>query len=118
MECSTRWGVVARVSSLPGRQELLVRVGADEIKAICYPELIGHCQPGDGVLLNTTAVDLNLGTGGWHYVLAIEGRERSLLCPWPHHQAAVHSAAGAGVGSGRRESPTIKSCLRLTPWKV
>ncbi|HHT42847.1 MAG TPA: DUF3866 family protein [Firmicutes bacterium] len=78
MECSTRWGVVARVSSLPGRQELLVRVGADEIKAICYPELTGHCQPGDGVLLNTTAVDLNLGTGGWHYVLAIEGRERSL----------------------------------------
>jgi Protein of unknown function (DUF3866) len=38
--------------------------------AICYPSLTGGCAVGDRVLLNTTAVDLDLGTGGRHFVVA------------------------------------------------
>jgi len=37
--------------------------------ALCYPALSGRCEPGDRVLLNTTAVDLSLGTGGAHVVV-------------------------------------------------
>lgn len=37
--------------------------------AICYPALSGECAAGDRVLLNTTAVDLALGTGGNHFVV-------------------------------------------------
>lgn len=78
MECSTRWGVVTQVQNFPGRQELEVMLGKKTSRAINYPELTGFCRQGDRVLLNTTAEELRLGTGGWHYVLAIEGRERSL----------------------------------------
>ncbi|NLM40831.1 MAG: DUF3866 family protein [Firmicutes bacterium] len=78
MECSTQWGTVLAVRSGAGRQELEVRLGAATAKALNYPEMTGACQVGDRVLLNTTAVNLRLGTGGWHYVLAVEGRERSL----------------------------------------
>jgi hypothetical protein len=42
----------------------------DEASAVCYPALSGACAPGDRVLLNTTAVDLALGTGGAHLVVA------------------------------------------------
>ncbi|MCL2818887.1 MAG: DUF3866 family protein, partial [Actinomycetia bacterium] len=39
--------------------------------AIIYPDLTGPAQVGDRALLNTTAVDLGLGTGGDHFVVAI-----------------------------------------------
>jgi hypothetical protein len=42
-------------------------------RALAYPELTGVVGPGDGVLLNTTAVWLGLGTGGIHFVVAVEG---------------------------------------------
>ena len=77
MECSLKWGVVRRVRNFSGRQELVVEVGSHVAKAMNYPQLTGPCQPDDTVLLNTTADALQLGTGGWHYVLAICGRERS-----------------------------------------
>src|SRR6266513_2475929 len=42
-------------------------------RAMAYPDLTGVVGPGDGVLLNTTAVWLGLGTGGMHFVVAVEG---------------------------------------------
>ncbi|NLJ81276.1 MAG: DUF3866 family protein [Firmicutes bacterium] len=53
-------------------------MGLEEVKALNYPSLTGNCRPGDEVLVNTTAQELKLGTGGWHYVLAVQGREHSL----------------------------------------
>jgi hypothetical protein len=41
--------------------------------AVAYPVLSGPCAVGDRVLLNTTAVDLELGTGGAHFVVASLG---------------------------------------------
>lgn len=38
--------------------------------AIAYTTLVGKCSTGDRVLLNTTAVELALGTGGTHFVVA------------------------------------------------
>lgn len=38
--------------------------------AIAYQRLSGTCAVGDRVLVNTTAVDLELGTGGLHFVVA------------------------------------------------
>ena len=54
------------LSTRPGAQEILV--GEDH--AVNYPDLTGTVEPGDEVLLNTTAVDLDLGTGGVHFVIA------------------------------------------------
>ncbi len=44
------------------------------VAAIAYPELTGTPRPGDRVLLNTTALDLGLGTGGYALVVAIPDR--------------------------------------------
>lgn len=37
--------------------------------ALVLPDLVGGVDPGDEVIANTTAVDLGLGTGGYHFVL-------------------------------------------------
>lgn len=78
MECAIRQGRVVAVRNFPGRQELQVRLGAESEAAVNYPELTGRCRPGDWVAVNTTAQELRLGTAGWHYVLAVWGREHSL----------------------------------------
>ncbi len=44
------------------------------VPAIAYPRLTGTPQPGDRVLLNTAALDLGLGTGGYALVVAIPDR--------------------------------------------
>ena len=40
------------------------------MRALAYPALTGAPQPGDRVLLNTSALDLGLGTGGYALVVA------------------------------------------------
>ena len=44
------------------------------IRALAYPALTGRPEPGDRVLLNTTALTLGLGTGGYAFVVAIPER--------------------------------------------
>ncbi|WP_018131885.1 DUF3866 family protein [Effusibacillus pohliae] len=52
-----------------GMMELAVLVGHKEERAILYTELSAPAVPGETVLLNTTAVRLGLGSGGYHFVL-------------------------------------------------
>jgi hypothetical protein len=59
----------------PGAVQLAVDVeGAlgGEARALAYPALTGPVGPGDAVVLNTTAVDMGLGSGGWHFVIAVD----------------------------------------------
>ena len=58
----------------PGAVELAVSVDGAEAAALAYPALVGAPEPGDRVLLNTSAVDLGLGTGGYHLVVALLDR--------------------------------------------
>ncbi|HWB67639.1 MAG TPA: DUF3866 family protein [Mycobacteriales bacterium] len=72
-----RWrdGHVAEVvARRPGAVELTVTTSDGELPAIAYPELVGDPQPGDRVLLNTTALALGLGTGGFAMVVALPDR--------------------------------------------
>jgi hypothetical protein len=70
-----RRGIVRGVTaSRPGAHELDVEVDGASVPAIAYPHLCGEVRPGDPVLLNTTALELGLGTGGVHFVIAVEGR--------------------------------------------
>ncbi|MHB1459015.1 MAG: DUF3866 family protein [Armatimonadota bacterium] len=52
-----------------GIQEITVEIDGVQHNAVNYPQLTGIVSPGDDVLLNTTAIDLNLGTGGVHFVI-------------------------------------------------
>ena len=64
----------------PGALELEVTVSAADgtapvqVRALAYPALTGRPEPGDRVLLNTTALDLGLGTGGYALVVAVPDR--------------------------------------------
>jgi Protein of unknown function (DUF3866) len=58
----------------PGAVELDVSVNGALVRALAYPALTGRPRPGDRVLLNTTALDLGLGTGGYALVAAIPDR--------------------------------------------
>lgn len=67
--------VIKITRDLDDLQELLVTItGAGEYKAVNYPELTGKVSENDLVRLNTTAVRLGLGSGGFHLVTAIIGR--------------------------------------------
>lgn len=57
-----------------GAVELDVTVAAAGLRALAYPLLTGRPRPGDEVLLNTGALDLGLGTGGYALVVAVPGR--------------------------------------------
>lgn len=57
----------------PGLIELVVEVDGAAVPALAYEDLCGPVSSGNRVLLNTTAVDLGLGSGGVHFVIAVEG---------------------------------------------
>jgi hypothetical protein len=48
---------------------LVVEIDGSEARAIAYTDLVAAPEVGDEVLLNTTAVNLALGTGGYHFVI-------------------------------------------------
>jgi Protein of unknown function (DUF3866) len=55
--------------------ELTVEVPGDgAMQALAYPSMVGVPQVGDTVLLNTTALEQELGTGGYALVVAIPDR--------------------------------------------
>jgi uncharacterized protein DUF3866 len=72
---SRRAVVIALGATRPGAVELDVELDGEVRPALAYPDLVGPVGLGDTVTLNTTAVDLDLGTGGVHFVIAVEGRE-------------------------------------------
>lgn len=57
-----------------GAVELDVVVGGVVARALAYADLVGRPEPGDEVLLNTTAAAMGLGTGGYALVVAVPGR--------------------------------------------
>lgn len=59
---------IAKVTSVLMERPGLQRVETDEGRAYVLTQLLPPVAVGDEVVLNTTAVDLGLGTGGWHVV--------------------------------------------------
>lgn len=90
--------VVDVVGRRPGAVDLRVDIDGVEGYALAYPSLIGPIEAGDRVVLNTTAVDLGLGTGGLHLVIAriestaeVGHRGRVMKARYLPHQAAVRT---------------------------
>jgi hypothetical protein len=73
-----RWraGIVTKVlSEWPGVREVSVDTGPDgDVSALAYVRLVGTPELGDRVVLNTTALNLALGTGGHALVVALPDR--------------------------------------------
>ena len=58
----------------PGSLELVVDVAGETLPALAHPQLVGRPAAGDTVLLNVSAVELGLGTGGYALVVALPDR--------------------------------------------
>ncbi len=66
---SFRTGKVLRLLvERSGLQRVEVDLGDGPERAYVLPQLTGDVAVGDRVVVNTTAVELGLGTGGWHVV--------------------------------------------------
>lgn len=117
-----RRGTVLEVlGKRPGALELGVEVDGARARALAYPGLVGPIAPGDRVVLNTTAVELGLGTGGLHLVVAVEGgpstdldhEGRVMKARYTPLQAAVASVeetyreAIEGAVGGLRNAPVV-----------
>lgn len=73
-----RTGVVEEITeSSRGLIRLLVRVGRKKRPATAFTAMTGPVKVGDKVVVNTTAVDLELGTGGEDFVLWNLSRDKS-----------------------------------------
>jgi hypothetical protein len=98
--------VLAVLEERPGAAALVVEVNAAEVRAIAYPDLVGPVAPGDHVVLNTTAVALGLGTGGWDFVVAVYRPDhpeadltgRVMKLRYTPHQVNVQVAEEGGPG--------------------
>ncbi|RIK16695.1 MAG: DUF3866 domain-containing protein, partial [Acidobacteria bacterium] len=67
--------------------EVLVE-GLGDVPALAYPDVVGTPVPGDRVLLNTTALERDLGTGGYAVVVAVP--DRPAAWPSPDVEAPGH----------------------------
>jgi len=93
-------GKVVSIDAVRGdAAELTVNVAGEHARAIAYTSIVGPVHIDDELLLNTTAVRLGLGTGGYHFVIAnlsggdsVEnGRGHVVKCRYTPVQHAVLS---------------------------
>jgi hypothetical protein len=115
---SYRTGTVTSIlSERPGLQ----RVQVDGERAYVLTQLIGTVAVGDRVVMNTTAVELGLGTGGWHAVhwnLEREtwsepgaGHEMKLRYTSLQVDAGVAAVPEAGEWQARVDTPVVACFL-------
>jgi hypothetical protein len=111
-----RWrdGVVTAVlGEWPGAVELQARTDEGLARALAYPALTGRPVPGDRVLLNTTALALGLGTGGYAFVTAVLGRLPPDPAPAGHLVKARYTPLQAVVAGAEETHEVLASADSL-----
>jgi Protein of unknown function (DUF3866) len=103
---SFRTGVVVRLlEQRRGLQRVEVDLGDGPERAYALTQLTGAVSVGDRVVVNTTAVELGLGTGGWHIIHWNLAREEWRE-PGPGHVLKVrYTSLQADVGSTEEHLP-------------
>lgn len=101
-----------RVGAIVTERAGLQRVDTTEGRAYVLTELTGPVATGDDVVLNTTAVDLGLGTGGWHVVHWNLSRD-SWSVPGPGHimklrYTSLQADTGAAEEHAEHLPPTLE----------
>jgi len=99
------------VSRRPGLEEITVDIEGRPERAINYEYITGPVEAGDQVLLNTTAVSINLGTGGYHFVMAVLNRNGSDPGLEGHIMKLRYTPLQVKVlSSEEREQPAVSGC--------
>ncbi len=98
--------VTAVLREWPGALELTAAADGTDLPALAYPALTGRPEIGDQVLLNVTALELGLGTGGYALVAAVPGRLPGGPAPPGHLIKARYTPLQAAVpGADEQGSP-------------
>lgn len=96
--------IVRMLEERPGLQRVEVDFGRGPERAYVLTGLTGGVAPSDRVVVNTTAVELGLGTGGWHVVHWNLSRE-AWSHPGPGHIIkARYTSLQADVGSAEEHA--------------
>ncbi len=113
-----RSGVVREViDERAGLQKIRVDIDGAAARAYVLTDLIGVVAVGDEVVCNTTAVELDLGTGGWHFVhwnlarRSFEQRGRG------HIMKLRYTSLQADTGSTEEREPAL-AAVASTPGLV
>jgi hypothetical protein len=108
---SFRTGAIVRLlEERRGLQRVEVDLGDGPERAYVLTQLTGPVGRGDRVVVNTTAVELGLGTGGWHVVHWNLAREEWRE-PGPGHVLkARYTSLQADVGSTEEHEAGLADC--------
>lgn len=107
--------VTARVTEVLASRDGLQRVATDAGRAYVLTSLVGPVAVGDRVVLNTTAVELGLGTGGWHVVHWNLERD-AWSRPGPGHIMKLrYTSLQADTGAAEEDHPDLPSDLGGMP---
>lgn len=106
--------IVKELFTRPNIKGFLVKIDDKEEKCIVYPDLVGNVEIGDEVLVNTTAMKLNLGSGGYHYVIANLQSGGKDLSPQGHIMKLRYTPMQLKVLSVEEEDSPYYEKLRTT----
>jgi Protein of unknown function (DUF3866) len=108
--------VVELLVERPGLQRVTVDLGDPEpARAYALTDLTGPVGVGDRVVLNTTAVELGLGTGGWHVVHWNLARETWSQPGGGHIMKLRYTSLQADTGAGEEQHPDVPDRIDGTP---
>ena len=109
--------VTGIISERPGLQRVRVRLdgATDESRAYSLTQLTGAVNVGDAVVCNTTAVELGLGTGGWHVVHWNLSRTE-FVAPGPDHVMKLrYTSLQFDAGTSELEYPDLPTTIDGVP---
>ena len=107
--------VTTTVTEILSEREGLQRVATGAGRAYVLTGLIGTVGVGDPVVLNTTAVELGLGTGGWHVVHWNLAR-RAWSRPGPGHIMKLrYTSLQADTGAADEDRTELPEALDGMP---
>lgn len=114
---SFRTGAVTELlSERAGFQRVRVDLGdGHPAGAFVLTRLVGPVAVGDRVVVNTTAVELGLGTGGWHVVHWNLAREAWHEAGPGHIMKLRYTSLQADTGAGEEQHPDVPDHLDATP---
>jgi hypothetical protein len=108
--------VTAILQERRGLQRLLVDLGRDEPeRAYALTQLTGSVAVGDRLVVNTTAVDLDLGTGGWHVVHWNLAREHWSEAGPGHIMKLRYTSLQVDTGAVEEQHADLATDLAGTP---
>lgn len=92
-------------------EDIRVNINGNIQKAYNYPKMTGNVNVGDEVILNTTAVELSLGTGGYHFVICNLNNIESNFTPGGHIMKLRYTPFQVKVDSVEEQESSYHSLI-------